>query len=65
MSENYQKETGKQGLCTHIHEKTPEPLMRNGCFFWLVEALPQALSEHEMFWVTLFGAVATQFFESL
>ena len=34
----YTNHIGKQCLCTHKHEKTPEPLLRIGCIFLLVEA---------------------------
>ena len=38
--------TGKQGMCTHKHEKHPNRKSGTGVFFWLVEALPQTLCEH-------------------
>lgn len=35
-------QTGKQCLCTHKHEKTPEPPLATRVLFWLVEAPPQS-----------------------
>ena len=33
-----QRQRCKQYLCSHKHEKSPEPLIRIGCIFLLVEA---------------------------
>ena len=72
MSENYQKETGKQCLCIYktilasnvfVPTNTKKHLnrrLRNGCFFlacWSSAPIP---GEHKVFWVTLLDAVATQ-----
>ena len=46
---NIRKVTGKQGKCIYNLQKAPEPLMRNGCFFWLVEAPPQSPANTEVF----------------
>ena len=65
MSENYQKETGKQCLCTHKHEKTPEPqTVERVLFSGLLELCPNPRVDR-MSWVTLLLAVATQFCKSL
>ena len=52
------KKRCKQCLCSHKHEKSPEPLMRIGCIFLLVEAPTPNPGEPKMFWVTLHGAAA-------
>jgi len=77
VSENYQKETGKQCLCIYktilasnvfVPTNTKKHLnrrLRNGCFFlacWSSAPIP---GEHKVFWVTLLLAVATQFCKSL
>lgn len=46
--------SNQQDMCTHKHEKTPEPLMRNRCIFlacWSSAPIP---SEHEVFWYGTF-----------
>lgn len=61
----HKKDTGKQCLCTHKHEKTPEPQTAERVLFsGLLELCPNPRADR-MSWVTLLLAVATQFCKSL
>lgn len=60
-----QNHIGKQCLCTHKHEKTPEPQTAERVLFsGLLELCPNPRADR-MSWVTLLLAVATQFCKSL